>query len=232
MTDLDWWAATRYPSVHDDWRPSSSGTGRHAINEEAAETPIFHALSTGAWRTREPAAATPPSRPAAASRGTQRRGGDRGAQDRAAQDRRSPDRGVHDRRDRGGRDRAYHDRPVHDPVDAFRRDPLTMPIPVQAAAPTEAARRAAFGAHALRPEQRSQQSRSEQPRPGQLRSERTRQPEPPRRPERGRRQERSWEPEPPAYPERPASPGHQSYREAVSDSGRHHRRRPSISSLL
>jgi hypothetical protein len=85
-------------------------------------------------------------------------------------------------------------RPASDPVEAFHRDPLTMPIPQQlAAASTEAARRAAFGAHALQPE-RSQ---------------------PVRRPEPGRTRE----------PE-------QYGRSEVTDSGRHHRRRPSISSLL
>jgi hypothetical protein len=73
-----------------------------------------------------------------------------------------------------------------------------MPIPMQAAASTEAARRAAFGAHAPRQE-RAQPLRG-------------------REPERTRRSER-FEPEP-------------SVRGEVSDSGRHHRRRPSISSLL
>ena len=89
-------------------------------------------------------------------------------------------------------------RPAPDPVEAFRRDPLTMPIPKQAAASTETARRAAFGAHAQRQE-RAQPVRA-------------------REPERTRRPER-FEPEPFGRGE-------------VSDSGRHHRRRPSISSLL
>jgi hypothetical protein len=159
MTDLDWWAATRYPSADEDWTPARP-TGRHAYDEDAAETPIFHALSTGAWRTRshEPA---PPSRSSPPARSAQ------------------PSRGS--------------SRPAPDPVEAFRRDPLTMPIPEQAAASTEAARRAAFGAAAPRAE-RSQPAPSREP-------ERTRQPEP-----FGRRE--------------------------VSDSGRHHRRRPPISSLL
>jgi hypothetical protein len=200
MSDLDWWAATRYPSVDDDWRPSSSSTGRHAINEDAAETPIFHALSTGAWRTREPSA--PPAQP---PRGAQRR--------------------------------TVHEHPAADPVEAFRRDPLTMPIPTRMAGPsastasTEAARRAAFGAHALRPDR---------PQPERTRRPERRQPEPRqperRRPERSRQAERSWEseravPRQPEsrYPEYTPNPAR---REAVSDSGRHRRRRPSISSLL
>jgi hypothetical protein len=81
VTDLDWWAATRYPKAEDDWNPAG---GRHAYNEEAALTPIFHALTRSGWRRRqhEPAQV----------------------------------------------------RPVADPVDQFRRDPLTAPIPVQAPA--------------------------------------------------------------------------------------------------
>ncbi len=83
--------------------------GRHAFDEDAVLTPIFHALSRSGWRGRqhEPAA------------------------------------------------------PVDvetDPVDAFRRDPLTAPIPMQALAPVQAVeptwRRSAAGAHA-KPEPRS-----------------------------------------------------------------------------
>jgi hypothetical protein len=77
MTDLDWWAATRYPNADDEWGPVA---GRHAYNEDAALTPIFHALTRGGWRSRQ----------------------------------HEPARAV-------------------DPVDEFRRDPLTAPIPVQAA---------------------------------------------------------------------------------------------------
>ena len=86
LTDLDWWAATHYPNADDDWGPA---VGRHAYNEEAALTPIFHALTRGGWRRRQHEPAMPP----------------RGA----------------------------------DPVDDFRRDPLTAPIPVQA--PVSAATR-------------------------------------------------------------------------------------------
>lgn len=72
--------ATRYSTTDDDWSPA---TGRHAFDEDAALTPIFHALTRGGWRARqhEPAAAAAPPRAA-------------------------------------------------DPVEAFRRDPLTAPIPV------------------------------------------------------------------------------------------------------
>jgi hypothetical protein len=50
VTDLDWWAATRYPSADEEWGPAS---GRHAYNEDAALTPIFHALTRGGWRGRQ-----------------------------------------------------------------------------------------------------------------------------------------------------------------------------------
>jgi hypothetical protein len=75
MTDLDWWAATRYPSADEEWAPSS---GRHSYDDDATMTPIFHALTRGGWRSRQ----------------------------------HEPARAV-------------------DPVDEFRRDPLTAPIPVQ-----------------------------------------------------------------------------------------------------
>jgi hypothetical protein len=80
VTDLDWLAATRYPNADEEWGPVE---GRHAYNEDAALTPIFHALTRGGWQSRqhEPAAAPHPA----------------------------------------------------DPVDQFRRDPLTAPIPAQAA---------------------------------------------------------------------------------------------------
>ena len=83
MTDLDWWAATRYPNADEDWAPA---VGRHAYNEDAALTPIFHALTRGGWRSRQYEPAPPPR--------------------------------------------------MVDPVDEFRRDPLTAPIPVQAIAAT------------------------------------------------------------------------------------------------
>ena len=50
VTDLDWWAATRYPNADEEWGPAS---GRHAYNEDAALTPIFHALTRGGWRGRQ-----------------------------------------------------------------------------------------------------------------------------------------------------------------------------------
>jgi hypothetical protein len=55
VTDLDWWAATRYPHADEEWGPAS---GRHVYNEDAALTPIFDALTRGGWRSRqhEPAA--------------------------------------------------------------------------------------------------------------------------------------------------------------------------------
>jgi hypothetical protein len=64
MTDLDWWAATRYPSLDEDWGPR---VGRHAYSEDAVLTPIFHALTRSGWRSRqhEPAAPTAPTAPTA-----------------------------------------------------------------------------------------------------------------------------------------------------------------------
>lgn len=188
MTDLDWWAATRYPSAEDDWAPVAPAD-RHAFNEVAAETPIFHALSTGAWRSKQPAAQQPrhveparaaqPARPAPPARSVPPA---RSAPSRSVQ----PARPVSPARPEPLR-------AVPDPVEAFRRDPLTMPIPKLPAAATassaytayaEVARRAAFGA--------------------------------------GGRSAHALPPERTARPER----------REVSDSGRHHRRRPSISSLL
>ena len=63
--------------------PTDRPPGRHALNEDAVQTPIFHALATGRVR---PAGRTP------APRGE----------------------------------------PAADPVELFRRDPLTAPIPAQA----------------------------------------------------------------------------------------------------
>jgi hypothetical protein len=94
VTDLDWLAATRYPNADDDWGPA---TGRHSYSEDAALTPIFHALSRSGWSSRQHDPVVPPTRPVQRSAG--------------------------------------------DPVDAFRRDPLTAPIPVQALAPAASATR-------------------------------------------------------------------------------------------
>ncbi|GAA2549585.1 hypothetical protein [Pseudonocardia hydrocarbonoxydans] len=101
--------------------------GRHAVNEEAVLTPIFHALRHSGWRGRQVEA---PSR--------------------RRSDVRAPDVRVPGARGL-------------DPVDEFRRDPLTAPIPVQAfdaaaapspVLPTRAPRRRRSadtdtGAHAL-----------------------------------------------------------------------------------
>lgn len=57
VPDLDLWAATRYPSADDDGGPA---TGRHAYDEDAALTPIFHALNQGGWRNRQHEPAEPP----------------------------------------------------------------------------------------------------------------------------------------------------------------------------
>ena len=202
MTDLDWWAATRYPNAEDDWRPATA-TGRHAYNEDAAETPIFHALSSGAWRSHEPSAQPARANPAPRSAPSSTPSA-RGSQRRA----------------------------TPDPVEAFRRDPLTMPIPKQAAASTQAARRAAFGAHALRPDGSSMPERSREPE-RTYPPERTHQPERTYRPERTYQPERAYQPWPERSrePERVREPERMGRRE-VSDSGRHHHRRPSISSLL
>jgi hypothetical protein len=76
VTDLDRWVATRYPNADEDWGPAG---GRHAYNEDAALTPIFHALTRGDRRSRRYEPAAPPR--------------------------------------------------TADPMDEFRRDPLTAPIP-------------------------------------------------------------------------------------------------------
>jgi hypothetical protein len=60
VTDLDWWAATRYPAADDEW---GAAGGRHAINEDAELTPIFHALTRTGWRKRQQEPAAPPSSP-------------------------------------------------------------------------------------------------------------------------------------------------------------------------
>ena len=89
VTDLDWWAATRYPNADEDWGPT---VGRHAYVEDAGLTPIFHALTRGGWRSRQ-------------------------------------------------HDPVVPTRTTADPVDEFRRDPLTAPIPVQALGSTPSRRR-------------------------------------------------------------------------------------------
>jgi hypothetical protein len=94
--DLGGWAAARNTTDDD----SSPATGRHAFNEDAVLTPIFHALTRSGWRSRQHEPAAPSAPP----------------------------------------------RAVPDPVDAFRRDPLTAPIPVQALAPAPSRRRAAVPA--------------------------------------------------------------------------------------
>lgn len=95
-------AATRYAPADDDRSPAP---GRHAFNEDAVLTPIFHALTRGGWRSRQHEPAAAQRQPAAS-----------------------------------------------DPIDAFRRDPLTAPIPIQALVPVPAAapsrRRSTAGAHA------------------------------------------------------------------------------------
>lgn len=79
----------------DNWGRTAGG--RHALNEDAVLTPIFHALTRGGWRSRQHEAS-------AAVRTT-------------------------------------------DPVEQFRQNPLTAPIPIQAVeaalipAPTDGSRR-------------------------------------------------------------------------------------------
>lgn len=45
------WSATRLPTADNEWE--SSADGRHVLNEDAELTPIFHAMTRGAWRTRQ-----------------------------------------------------------------------------------------------------------------------------------------------------------------------------------
>lgn len=57
-----WGAVDRSPVSEDYWgRP---GEGRHALDEDALLTPIFHAMKRGAWRTRQHEAAAPAQAPA------------------------------------------------------------------------------------------------------------------------------------------------------------------------
>ncbi|OZM82463.1 hypothetical protein [Pseudonocardia sp. MH-G8] len=104
VTDLDWLAAARYPNADDDWGPAP---GRHSYSEDAALTPIFHALSRSGRRSRQ-------NDPAGMQNGAAQNVGAQGfvTQNYPTQ------------------------RTSADPVDAFRRDPLTAPIPVQALATT------------------------------------------------------------------------------------------------
>lgn len=49
------WATARHPAVHNT-APDDRGspvTGRHAFDEDAVLTPIFHSLSRGGWRSRQ-----------------------------------------------------------------------------------------------------------------------------------------------------------------------------------
>ncbi|MFC4946915.1 hypothetical protein [Pseudonocardia sp. GCM10023141] len=104
VMDQGGWTATRSPAAYEDGY--SPADGRHAFNEDAVLTPIFHALTRGGWRRRQHEPAAP----------------------RQA-----------------------------DPVDRFRQDPLTAPIPIQAVVPApsrpmsapRAGRRSDTGAHAL-----------------------------------------------------------------------------------
>jgi hypothetical protein len=84
-------------------RAAVEAAGRHALDEDAVLTPIFHALTRGGWRSRQHEVVVPVSAQRAAA----------------------------------------------DPVDAFHRDPLTAPIPVQAlvAPPATSRRRARGGVH-------------------------------------------------------------------------------------
>ncbi len=62
-------ATARFPAAHDaatDNRWGSPATGRHAFDEDAALTPIFHALTRGGWRSRQHDSATVPATRAAA----------------------------------------------------------------------------------------------------------------------------------------------------------------------
>lgn len=108
MSDLV--TANRYATTDDGWSTATRRQGRHAFDEDAALTPIFHALTRGGWRSRQ--------------------------HEQAAAQRQSR-------------------QPVGDPVEAFRRDPLTAPIPVIPAEPPAASSRGqASGAHAAVPEAR------------------------------------------------------------------------------
>lgn len=110
--------ATRYPAAHDaatDHRWGSPAGGRHAFDEDAVLTPIFHALTRGGWRSRQHDSAT-----------------------------------VH-----AARQVAFG----RDPVDAFRRDPLTAPIPVQALVPATVHPAPLAAAHALSESERDRQGR-------------------------------------------------------------------------
>lgn len=50
-------AMVRYLVTDDEW--GNPGTGRHALNEDAVLTPIFHALTRGGWRSRQHEPAVP-----------------------------------------------------------------------------------------------------------------------------------------------------------------------------
>ncbi|MEJ3655780.1 hypothetical protein WEH80_22680 [Actinomycetes bacterium KLBMP 9759] len=112
------WASTRHPATDDEW--GSQAAGRHAINEDALLTPIFHALAHGGWRTRQsdPAqqqAPAPRQTPALQSAG---------ARSSAARQAQAPHAAARQQ--------------LADPVLEFERDPLTAPIPAQAFIPAPA----------------------------------------------------------------------------------------------
>lgn len=70
---------------------SDDASGRHAVDDDALHTPIFHALTHSGWRSRqlEPVTAAPSETAV-----------------------------------------------THDPIDEFRRDPLSAPIPEHTLAPS------------------------------------------------------------------------------------------------
>lgn len=45
------WSATTLTTADTDW--DSPTAGRHALDEEAVLTPIFHAMARGGWRSRQ-----------------------------------------------------------------------------------------------------------------------------------------------------------------------------------
>lgn len=101
-----------------------SGVGRHAADEDAALTPIFHALASGGWATRQdsPADTTAAATTTATSATTTTTGSP------------EPD-------------------PIEtDPIETFRRDPLVAPLPPPGAdemTGRRAAWRGAEGRHAV-----------------------------------------------------------------------------------
>ncbi|WP_232661310.1 hypothetical protein [Pseudonocardia sp. TRM90224] len=113
------WGSTRHPATDNEW--GSQAAGRHAINEDALLTPIFHALAHGGWRSRQPEPAQPQQAPAA---------------------RQTPARQAPALQSVGSRQaqapHAAARQQLADPVSEFERDPLTAPIPAQAFIPAPA----------------------------------------------------------------------------------------------